>query len=62
MFKVGEMVTRTGDDAWLVVEVSYEIAIRVMCVMTQPEDRRWAEVGDEEFNLARRYELKDANA
>jgi hypothetical protein len=58
-FKVGDLVTRDGTDIHRVVEHNGSEgyppdAFTVVCVKA-PADG-WCEVGDEEFNVCRRYE------
>ena len=55
-FKVGDIVSRNGDDRQVVIEVSPEYnAMTVRC--TKAPRSGWVEVGEEEFNMMRRYYL-----
>lgn len=54
-FQVGDIVTRDGTDEHEVIEADDDLCIRVRCTKAPREP--WTEVGEEEFNLARRYEL-----
>jgi len=55
-FRVGDIVTRDGDDRQEVIESDPEWGtITVRCIVAPAE--KWIEVGDEESNLARRYGL-----
>lgn len=54
-FKVGDVVTRAGDDRQRITEIDDEgFCLTVVCIKA-PADG-WCKVGDEERNLVRRYE------
>jgi len=55
-FQAGDIVTRDGTDEHEVIKAEPgDNCMTVRCVK-RPTDG-WCEVGDEEFNLTRRYEL-----
>lgn len=58
IFKVGDIVTRAGDDRQRVIEVDEEWGlITVECVVAPASG--WIQVGEREENLPRRYEIME---
>lgn len=57
-FQVGDLVTRDGTDVHRVIEDVGYGAIKVVCVKAPRS--RWCQVGDEELNLAGRYQFAGA--
>ena len=55
LFVVGDIVSRDGTDEHEVIEDDDGMCIRVRC--TKRPSSGWTEVGEEEFNLRRRYSL-----
>lgn len=55
-FLVGDIVTRDGTDEHEVIQIlPGDNCMTVRCI--KPPDSGWASVGDEEFNLIRRYDF-----
>lgn len=55
-FNVGNIVTRDGTDEQLVLEVYNDSeCITVKCI--KEPIAKWCKLGDEEFNLSRRYDF-----
>lgn len=55
-FRTGDIVTRGGDDRQLVLRVTEDgFAMDVRCIEAPASG--WCKVGDEEYNLCRRYEF-----
>ncbi len=52
-FKVGDLVTRDGTDIQKVVGKNADDQIEVECIV--PPTGGWCQVGEREWNLARRY-------
>jgi hypothetical protein len=57
IFRVGDLVTRDGTDVHRVISSNDDgfLNITVVCI-TAPASG-WCKIGDEEANLARRYDL-----
>ena len=55
-FKVGDVVSRDGSDRQLVIEVTDSSPTMTVRCIRAPSSG-WCAVGDEEFNLRRRYVL-----
>ena len=54
-FEIGDIVSRDGTDEHEVIGEDDGLTMRVRCI--KPSREGWCEVGDEEINLSRRYEL-----
>lgn len=54
-FQPGDIVTRAGDDLQLVLDVTEDFfCMTVRCIRAPASG--WCKVGDEEYNLCRRYD------
>jgi hypothetical protein len=57
IFKVGDLVTRDGTDIHRVTSSNDDGYLNIDVVCVRAPASGWCKVGEEETNLARRYEL-----
>ena len=53
-YAVGDIVSRAGEDRWRIIGIDYAFKLlELVCI----KGSYWCDVGDDESNLIRRYEL-----